>query len=155
MAEFQKTLVILKPSALQRGLVGEVLSRFEKKGLKIVALKMYRFTREKCAEHYSHLTDKPFYPIIEASMMSAPVILVCLEGIDAVAVVREMTGVTNGRKAAPGTIRGDYCMSHQENIVHASDSPENAGIELDRFFSQEDYFEYEPALAKFLYAGDE
>lgn len=151
----ERTLVIIKPCALQRGLAGEILSRFERKGLKIVALKMYRFTKEKCAEHYSHLTQKPFYHIIEASMMAAPVILVCLEGVDAVSVVREMTGSTNGRKALPGTVRGDYCMSHQENIIHASDSPENAQAELKRFFSEEDYFEYDSPLLPYLYAGDE
>lgn len=151
----ERTLVIIKPCALQRGLAGEILSRFERKGLKIVALKMYRFTKEKCAEHYAHLTQKPFYHIIEASMMAAPVILVCLEGVDAVSVVRDMTGSTNGRKALPGTVRGDYCMSHQENIIHASDSPENAQAELKRFFSEEDYFEYDSPLLPYLYAGDE
>ena len=151
----ERTLVIIKPCALQRELAGEILSRFERKGLKIVALKMYRFTKEKCAEHYSHLTQKPFYHIIEASMMAAPVILVCLEGVDAVSVVRDMTGSTNGRKALPGTVRGDYCMSHQENIIHASDSPENAQAELKRFFSEEDYFEYDSPLLPYLYAGDE
>lgn len=151
----EKTLIIIKPCALQRGLAGEILTRFEKKGLKIVALKMYRFTKEKCAEHYSHLVSKPFYPIIESSMMAAPVILCCLEGIDAVEVVREMTGSTNGRKALPGTVRGDLCMSHQENIIHASDSRETAAAELARFFSPEDYFEYDSPLFEYLYAKDE
>ena len=151
----ERTLVIIKPCALQRGLAGEILSRFERKGLRIVALKMYRFTKEKCAEHYAHLTQKPFYHIIEASMMAAPVILVCLEGVDAVSVVRDMTGSTNGRKALPGTVRGDYCMSHQENIIHASDSPESAQAELNRFFSDEDYFEYDSPLLPYLYAEDE
>jgi len=151
----ERTFVILKPSTLQRGLVGEVISRFEKKGLKLVALKMYRFTKEKCAQHYSHLVNKPFYPIIESSMMAAPVILCCWEGIDAVRVVREMTGATNGRNAAPGTLRGDYCMSHQENVVHASDSLETAALELERFFTPEDYFEYTSPLFDFLYAKDE
>ena len=151
----ERTLVIIKPCALLRGLAGEVISRFEKKGLKLVALKMYRFTKEKCAEHYSHLTGKPFYPIIEKSMMAAPVILCCLEGIDAVEVVREMTGATNGRKAVPGTVRGDLCMSHQENIIHASDSMESATVELDRFFTKDDYFEYDSPLFDYLYASDE
>ncbi len=151
----ERTLVIIKPCALQRGLAGEILGRFERKGLKIVALKMYRFTKEKCAEHYSHLTQKPFYHIIESSMMAAPVILICLEGIDAVSVVRDMTGSTNGRKALPGTVRGDYCMSHQENIIHASDSLESAQAELKRFFSEEDYFEYDTPLLPYLYAEDE
>ncbi len=88
-------------------------------------------------------------------MMAAPVVLVCLEGIDAVSVVREMTGSTNGRKALPGTIRGDYCMSHQENIIHASDSLESAKEELKRFFNEEDYFDYPTPLLPFLYAEDE
>lgn len=151
----ERTLLILKPCSVVRGITGEIISRFEKKGLKIVALKMYRFTKEKCAEHYSHLVEKPFYPIIEKSMMAAPVILMCLEGVDAVVVVRQMTGSTNGRKALPGTLRGDFCMSHQENVVHTSDSVENARIELDRFFSEDDYFEYDTPLSDFLYASDE
>lgn len=151
----EKTFVIIKPCSLQRGLVGDIISRFEKKGLKIVALKMYRFTKEKCAEHYAHLVSKPFYPIIEQSMMAAPVILCCLEGIDAVEVVRTMTGSTNGRKALPGTLRGDFCMSHQENVVHASDSLESAEAELRRFFTDEDYFDYDTPLMPFLYAADE
>lgn len=151
----ERTLVIIKPCSLQRGLVGDILSRFEKKGLRIVALKMYRFTKEKCLEHYSHLASKPFYPIIESSMMAAPVVLVCLEGIDAVEVVRNMTGSTNGRKAVPGTLRGDFCMSHQENVVHASDSLETAEIELKRFFDEGDYFEYGTPLFPYLYAADE
>lgn len=155
MYNFERTLVIIKPCSLQRGLVGEIITRFERKGLRISALKMYAFTKEKCAEHYSHLVQKPFYPIIEKSMMASPVILMCLEGVDAVEVVREMTGSTNGRKAAPGTVRGDLCMSHQENIIHASDSKENAKIELERFFSEEDYFEYESRQMPFLYADDE
>lgn len=151
----ERTFVIIKPCSLQRGLVGDIISRFEKKGLKIVALKMYRFTKEKCAEHYAHLVSKPFYPIIEQSMMAAPVILCCLEGIDAVEVVRTMTGSTNGRKALPGTLRGDFCMSHQENVVHASDSLESAEAELRRFFTDEDYFDYDTPLMPFLYASDE
>lgn len=151
----ERTFVIIKPCALQRGLAGEIISRFEKKGLKLVALKMYRFTKEKCAEHYSHLVNKPFYPIIESSMMAAPVILCCWEGIDAVEVVREMTGATNGRKALPGTVRGDLCMSHQENIIHASDTLENARAELERFFNEDDYFEYGFPLFSYLYAQDE
>ncbi len=151
----ERTLVILKPSALQRGMCGEIISRFEKKGLKLVAMKMYRFTKEKCAEHYAHLVRKPFYPIIESSMMAAPVIVCCWEGIDAVDVVRLMTGSTNGRQALPGTVRGDLCMSHQENIIHASDNVENAAAELDRFFTESDYFDYPSAQFNYLYAADE
>ena len=151
----ERTLVILKPSAVQRGLCGEVISRFEKKGLKITAMKMYRFTPEMCARHYSHLTGKSFYPIIEASMTASPVILMCLEGIDCVEVVRSMTGCTNGRKAPAGTIRGDYSMSLLENVVHASDSVENAALELGRFFSEEDYFEYDSPAHNYIYSTDD
>ena len=151
----ERTLVILKPSAVQRGLCGEVISRFEKKGLKITAMKMYRFTPEMCAKHYSHLTGKSFYPIIEASMTASPVILMCLEGIDCVEVVRSMTGCTNGRKAPAGTIRGDYSMSLLENVVHASDSVENAALELGRFFSEEDYFEYDSPAHNSIYSTDD
>lgn len=151
----ERTLVILKPSAVQRGLCGEVISRFEKKGLKITAMKMYRFTPEMCAKHYSHLTGKSFYPIIEASMTASPVILMCLEGIDCVEVVRSMTGCTNGRKAPAGTIRGDYSMSLLENVVHASDSVENAALELGRFFSEEDYFEYDSPAHNYIYSTDD
>lgn len=151
----ERTLVIIKPCSVQRGLIGEILTRFEKKGLKISALRMYRFTEDKCREHYAHLASRPFYPIIEASMMAAPVVLCCLEGIDAVRVVRSMTGATDGRDAAPGTIRGDLCMSHQENIIHTSDSVENAEVELRRFFKDEDYFDYQQQAFRYLYAEDE
>ena len=151
----ERTFVIIKPCAVQRGLCGEVLSRFEKKGLKIVALKMYRFTKEKCAEHYAHLLEKPFYPWIEESMLAAPVLLLCLEGYKAVEVVRNMTGATRGTAAVPGTIRGDYSLSAQENIVHSSDSLETAEIELKRFFKEEDYFSYDSPLVKYIYAPDE
>ena len=87
--------------------------------------------------------------------MSAPVVLMCWEGVDAVSVVRAMTGATDGRKAAPGTVRGDFCLSHQENIIHASDSPENAEKELRRFFRDEDYFEYDSPLLSYIYSFDE
>ena len=151
----ERTFVILKPSCLQRGLVGEVISRFEKKGLKLVAMKMDRPAPEIWDEHYAHLLDKPFFPWIKASMMASPVILCCWEGFNAVSVVREMAGATRGYKAAPGTIRGDYSLSAQENIVHTSDSVENAQIELNRFFKDEDYFEYCNPVVDFTFAPDE
>ncbi len=151
----ERTLVILKPCTIQRGLIGEVLSRFEKRGLKLVAMKMVQLDGEILRKHYAHLAQKPFYPIIEKSMMAAPVVLCCWEGIDAVSVVRAMAGSTNGRVAAPGTLRGDYCMSHQENIVHASDTVENAQAELERFFAPQDYCDYSSPLQDYLYAQDE
>lgn len=151
----ERTLVILKPGTLQRGLVGEVISRFEKRGLKLVAMKMKQLDQPILDEHYAHLKDKPFFQWLCDGMMAAPVILCCWEGFEAVRVVRAMAGSTNARNAASGTIRGDYSLSAQENIVHTSDSVENAKIELDRFFSPEDYCDYPSPLNASLYAPDE
>lgn len=106
-------------------------------------------------EHYAHLSDKPFFQRLKNAMSIIPVIVCCWEGIDAVRVVRAMTGATNGRNAAPGTIRGDYSMSSQENIVHASDSPENAAIELARFFKDGELFDYTWLQTACVYANDE
>lgn len=151
----EKTLVLLKPCTVQRGLVGEIISRFEKKGLKLIGMKMMQLTDEILCEHYSHLREKPFFGILKDSMKATPVLACCWEGIDAVGVVRTMTGSTNGRNADPGTIRGDYCMSNQQNIVHASDSLETAAVEIKRFFKEEELFEYTPSNLNFMYALDE
>lgn len=151
----EKTLVILKPCTLQRGLVGEILNRFERKGLRLAGMKMVHLTDDILSEHYAHLSGKPFFQRVKDSMMTAPVIVCCYEGVDAIQTVRTLAGPTNGRLAAPGTIRGDYSMSFQENIVHASDSQESAEIELKRFFKPEEIFAYEQATFGFLYANDE
>ena len=151
----ERTLVLLKPSAVQRALIGEVISRFEKKGLRIVGMKMLQLTDELLAQHYSHLVDKPFFHLLRDSMKKTPVVAMCLEGVDAIEVVRFITGYTNGRKAVPGTIRGDYCMSNQQNIVHASDSPSAAAIELNRFFKPEELFDFGNLNMDRLYAVDE
>ena len=151
----EQTLLILKPSAVERGLMGEVISRFEKKGLIISGMKMIQLTDAVLSEHYSHLVDRPFFPSLKRSMMSSPVVVMCVKGVDAVAVVRAMTGATNARNAAPGTIRGDFSMSGQQNIIHASDSVENAKIELDRFFKAEEIFDYLPVTVKSLYEEGE
>lgn len=151
----EKTLIILKPCTVQKGIIGEVISRFEKKGLIISGIKMTWLTDEILQEHYSHLKDKPFFKRIKDSMQICPVIVMCLKGVDAVSVVRNMVGVTNGRLAQPGTIRGDFSMSVQENIVHASDSHETAELELKRFFKKEEIFEYDLRLLFSLYATDE
>jgi len=150
----ERTLVLLKPSTVMRGLIGEVTSRFEKKGLRIVGMKMLQLNDEILNEHYAHLVGKPFFPALKASMMRTPVIAMCLEGTDAIEVVRFITGYTNGRKAEPGTIRGDYCMSNQQNIVHASDSPTSAQIELRRFFKPEELFDLGDLNMDRLYALD-
>ena len=151
----EQTLVILKPSAIERCLIGDIISRIQKKGLIICGLKMMQLDEKILREHYSHLVDRPFFPSIVESMTATPVIVMCLKGVEAVQVFRNMTGVTNGRNAAPGTLRGDYCMSGQANIVHASDSPENAQIEIHRFFKDEEIFEYSPKNLEFLYSANE
>ncbi|MDR1719680.1 MAG: nucleoside-diphosphate kinase [Dysgonamonadaceae bacterium] len=151
----ERTLVILKPSAVQRGIIGEIITRFEKKGLKIVGMKLIWLTDDILEEHYAHLKSESFFQRIKDSMKSCPVIVSCLEGKDAVEVVRKIIGVTNGRNAQPGTIRGDYSMSVQENIVHASDSPETAVVELNRFFSKDELFDYPHAMRSYLYSNNE
>ncbi len=151
----EKTLVILKPCTLQRALVGEITNIFERKGLRLCGMKMVQLTDEVLSEHYAHLSEKPFFQRVKDAMMVCPVIVCCYEGVDAIAAVRALAGPTNGRLAAPGTIRGSYCMSFQENIVHASDSPETAEIELKRFFKPEEIFEYKQAVFPHLYANDE
>ena len=151
----EQTLVILKPSALQRALVGEVIKRFEQKGLRLAGIKMIQLSDQILNEHYAHLADRPFFKRIKDSMIITPVIVTCWEGKDSVRVVRTMTGSTNSRDAVPGTIRGDLSMSLQENIVHTSDSVENAREELARFFSDDEIFDYEYLLTPYLYANDE
>lgn len=147
----EQTLIILKPSAIQRALAGKVIDRFQQKGLVITGMKMMRLSEELLREHYAHLTDKPFFPEILKSMTACPVIVMALRGTDAINVVRRMTGATNGREADPGTIRGDYSMSNQENIIHASSSPEDAEAELKRFFRPEEIFDYNPVTLPFIY----
>lgn len=151
----EKTLVILKPSCIQRNLIGEVTSRFEKKGLRLAGMKMIQLSDSMLDEHYAHLKNKPFFERVKNSMQSSPVIVQCWEGVDAAKVVRTLIGVTNGRDAAPGTIRGDFSISSQENIVHASDSAESAKIELNRFFKKNEIFGYKLATFANLYANDE
>ena len=151
----ERNLVLLKPCTVQRGLIGEIINRFEKRGLRLVGMKMMQLTDEILNEHYSHLREKSFFGILKDSMKATPVIACCWEGIEAVCVVRTMTGATNGRNANPGTIRGDYCMSNQQNIVHASDSLETAAVEVKRFFKEEELFEYQQVNLNFLYALDE
>ncbi|NLI72585.1 MAG: nucleoside-diphosphate kinase [Bacteroidales bacterium] len=151
----EKTLVILKPSAIQRALIGEVIKRFEQKGLQLSGIKMIQLDNSILNEHYAHLADRPFFKRIKDSMMISPVIVTCWKGKDAVRVVRSMTGSTNSREAVPGTIRGDFSMSMQENIVHTSDSVENAKEELARFFKEGEIFDYSSALTPFTYSNDE
>jgi nucleoside-diphosphate kinase len=130
----ERTLVLLKPDAVRRGLVGEVLSRFEAKGLTISALELRTIDAAKADEHYAEHVDRDFYPPLRAFVTSGPLLAATLEGDDAVEVVRAINGATDGRKAAPGTIRGDLSLSNRENLVHGSDSQESAEREIAIWF---------------------
>jgi len=151
----ERTLVLIKPDALARGLVGEITTRFERKGLLLVGCKMMRLDDDVLQEHYAHLVDKPFYPRIVEFMSGLPIVAQCWEGVDAVRVVRDMTGVTNSRDAAPGTLRGDLAMSMQCNVVHTSETIEVAASEVARFFAPAELHAYEPPLISVVYAADE
>jgi nucleoside-diphosphate kinase len=130
----QRTLVLLKPDAVRRGLVGQILSRFEAKGLSIIALDMRTIDGEQADRHYADHVEKDFYPPLRAFVTSGPLLAAVLEGEEAVDVVRILNGATDGRKAAPGTIRGDLCLSNRENLVHGSDSLESADREIALWF---------------------
>lgn len=151
----ERTLLLVKPDALQRGLVGNVLERFERKGFKIVGMKMFQMPKEVAKEHYSHLVDKPFYPDLEKFVTEHPTVAVVIEGKDAVEVVRLIVGPTNASKAPGGTVRGDFSNSTSRNVIHASDSKETAEREIKRFFKKEELFDYEFKNSYYRYAADE
>lgn len=138
----ETTLILFKPDALEKSLVGEALSRFEKGGNIVRGIKMMEFTPELLAEHYSHITDRPFYPRLVQFMTSTPVIALALEGEDVISSVREKLGATDSPSADEGTIRKEYGMNSMFNICHASDSTESAEIELKRFFKPEEIFSF-------------
>ncbi|MEZ6049482.1 MAG: nucleoside-diphosphate kinase [Planctomycetaceae bacterium] len=151
----ERTLLLVKPDGVQRKLIGTIISRFEAKGLKIVGLKMLQVTPELSRQHYAEHVEKPFYPLLEEFITAAPVVAIAAQGVDAISVARTMMGSTNGREAAPGTIRGDYSQSRQMNLVHGSDSPEAAKRELAIYFKQEELIDYDLTLSAYLAAGDE
>ncbi len=134
-AQSERTFVMLKPDALERSLMGEILGRFERKGLKLVRLELRCVSKELAAIHYAHLVDKPFYPELEAYITRGPVVASVWEGKDAIRVVRNLVGVTDSTLAAAGTIRGDFGVDKTENLIHASDSPESATREIQNFFN--------------------
>ena len=150
--QHEKSLIIIKPDAIQRNLVGTIISRFEQKGLKIVGMKMMHLTDVLLNEHYSHIADKPFFPRIQKFMKSAPVIVVALSGVGAVAAIRTIVGPTKAFEAAAGTIRGDLAMSMQSNVVHASDSVENGEIEVARFFKSDEILDYKKLGEEVVYS---
>lgn len=151
----ERTCVLVKPDGIQRGVVGEVISRFERKGLKIAGIKMLRMNATLAKEHYAHLVNKPFYPDLEKFVTEHPLIAMVVEGVEAVEVVRTMCGLTNARKAGAGTIRGDLSNSTSRNIIHASDTRETAEKEIKRFFRKEELFEYKMRNEYYFYAPDE
>lgn len=130
----EKTYIMLKPDAIKRRLVGEIISRIENKGYNIVEMKMFHLNEEILKEHYAHLVEKPFFPEIVEFMTSGPVIGMIVEGNDVVQGMRTLMGPTNWKEAQPGTIRGDFANNMTENLIHGSDSVENAMIEIKRFF---------------------
>ena len=151
----ERTLILIKPDAIQRGLIGKIITRFEEKGLKLVGVKFLKLSDALLNEHYSHLADKPFFGGIRRFMQLTPVIAICLEGLDCVETVRGLCGITKSREAAPGTIRGDWAMSIQANLVHASDSVETAEKEVARFFDSTELLEYSSSLTSAIYSEDE
>ncbi|MCY2978810.1 MAG: nucleoside-diphosphate kinase [Planctomycetota bacterium] len=151
----QKTLVLLKPDCVERRLIGEIIGRLERKGLNVIAMKMLRVTPALSKQHYAEHVSKPFYPNLEEFITSSPIVAMAVEGLEVIRVVREMLGATNGLKAAPGTIRGDFSSSRQMNLVHASDSEESANRELALYFQPNEICEYTPTLVGSFRAGDE
>lgn len=147
----EKTFVMLKPSTVARGMIGEVVSRLEKKGLKIAAMKLTWVTQEKAAKMYAVHKGKPFYDELVGFVTSGPVVAIVVEGDDAVKVMRKMVGATNAKEAGPGTIRGDFALSNQKNAVHASDSAENALFEMSIFFTPEEILRYKRADECWVY----
>jgi len=150
----EQTLVIIKPDAVNRSLVGEIVSRFEQKGMKIVGMKIEHLSEEKLEVHYEHHKEKPFFKGLLEFMSSIPSILIVLEGKEAVDVVRKMVGVTAGREADPGTIRGDFSMSIQANLIHASENIREAEKEIARFFEKKALTRYDKMNANWL-SGEE
>ena len=151
----ERTLILLKPDALQRGLVGEITHRFEAKGLKIVGLKMLSASDALIEEHYIHHKDKPFFAGLKSFMQSSPLVAMALEGVEAVSTVRRMAGITKSREAEFGSIRGDFGMSVQANLIHVSEDSNAAKEELKRFFSDDELFDYQRPFDANIYSEDE
>ncbi len=151
----ERSLILLKPDCVQRRLVGKIISRFEEKAINVIAMKLIQVTPELSKQHYAEHVEKPFYPGLEEFITGAPVVAMVLEGLEVIRVVRDMLGATNGLKAAPGTIRGDYSSSRQMNLVHASDGPEASAREIALYFKDEEICAYTPTLDPWYKAGDE
>ena len=151
----EKTLIIAKPDAVQRGLVGEIVSRLEKKGLKLIGMKMVSLNEAMLQAHYAEHVEKSFYSDLEKFMKSSPVVLMAWEGFECVNSVRILVGATNPRKADAGTIRGDFAIGEGRNLVHASDSKESGEAEVGRFFDKDELFSYNKSEYAHLYPDHE
>lgn len=151
METMERTLIIFKPDAVQRGLCGEILSRFEKKGLQIAGMKFMKISRELAETHYAPHKGKPFYEGLVRFMTSSPVVVIALEGKSAIEICRKMMGATFGFKAEAGTIRGDYGVSSAFNLIHGSDSPESAQRELGLFFKSGELVDWTPTMQSWVY----
>src|SRR6266550_6822450 len=147
----ERTLIIFKPDAIQRNLVGQIVSRFESKGLQIVGMKFMKIPTQLAETHYEPHKGKPFYPGLVKFMTSSPVLVLVLAGKDAIAIARKMMGATFGSKAEPGTLRGDFGVSNSFNLIHGSDSPESATRELSLFFKPEELLDWTPAAQAWVY----
>ena len=143
----ERSLILLKPDCVQRRLMGAILTRFENKGLNVIAMKMLQVTPELAKQHYAEHVEKPFYPELEEFITASPVVAMILEGAEAISVIRNMLGATSGLTANPGTIRGDLSCSKQMNLVHASDGPESATREIDLYFTAAEICSYQPTIA--------
>lgn len=150
-----RTAVLVKPDGLQRGLIGEIINRFEKKGLKLVGLKMAYMTDDILDEWYAEHKNKGFFDDLKHFMGSMPIVAMCWQGVDAVPVVRKLVGTTLGREAEAGSIRGDFGMSQQFNLIHASSSDEDAKREIEIVFNDDEIYDYEWPMSKLIYADYE
>lgn len=151
----EQSVVLIKPDGLQRGLVGEIITRFERKGLKLTAIKMTNLGDEVLELWYEHHKDKPFFPKLKSFMQKSPVVAMLWEGVECIDAVRKLTGITKSREAEAGSIRGDLGMSQQLNLIHASDSQEAAGKEKKIIFSDEEIFAYQKDIEVFVYSEEE
>lgn len=147
----EKTFLMIKPDGVQRNLVGEIINRFEKKGLKLVAMKMLVISRSMAEEHYQEHVGKPFFEDLVSFITSGPVVAMVWEGLDVIPLAREMMGKTNPSAAAPGTIRGDYAIFTGNNVVHGSDSPQSAEREINLFFKTEELLNYKKDQSSWVY----
>jgi nucleoside-diphosphate kinase len=151
----QRSAVLVKPDGLQRGLIGEIISRFERKGLKLIGMKMTFLTDEQLSEWYVEHKEKPFFGDLKGFMKTHPIVAMAWEGVEAIPTIRRLVGTTSGRAAEGGSIRGDFAMSQQLNLIHASSSESDAEREIDIVFDKDELFEYKTVLDSVIYASYE